>query len=134
PWPRPAPHSSPSTPGLACRPPACTGKTAWWSPPKPRSGGRTTSGSPSRTAGDRKSTRLNSSHLVISYAVFCLKKKNYKKLVLIPPLKGQGIPTVVLIAIVEKLDITSELISNASCTPTSITPPVAFLALMFYLK
>src|SRR5256885_6338070 len=29
-----------------------------------------------RPLGDRKSTRLNSSHLVISYAVFCLKKKN----------------------------------------------------------
>src|SRR5256885_8848080 len=29
-----------------------------------------------RRAQDRKSTRLNSSHLVISYAVFCLKKKN----------------------------------------------------------
>src|SRR3989454_2511870 len=28
------------------------------------------------TGEDRKSTRLNSSHLVISYAVFCLKKKN----------------------------------------------------------
>src|SRR5256885_12630772 len=28
---------------------------------------------------DRKSTRLNSSHLVISYAVFCLKKKNLRK-------------------------------------------------------
>src|SRR5256885_4201857 len=28
-----------------------------------------------RLAADRKSTRLNSSHLVISYAVFCLKKK-----------------------------------------------------------
>src|SRR5436190_14046613 len=27
--------------------------------------------------GDRKSTRLNSSHTVISYAVFCLKKKKY---------------------------------------------------------
>src|SRR5256885_1894866 len=27
--------------------------------------------------GDRKSTRLNSSHLVISYAVFCLKKKKH---------------------------------------------------------
>src|SRR5437899_10081745 len=27
---------------------------------------------------DRKSTRLNSSHLGISYAVFCLKKKKYK--------------------------------------------------------
>src|SRR5256885_12998417 len=30
---------------------------------------------PLRTDLDRKSTRLNSSHLVISYAVFCLKKK-----------------------------------------------------------
>src|SRR5688572_32385702 len=29
-----------------------------------------------RAAGDRKSTRLNSSHSQISYAVFCLKKKN----------------------------------------------------------
>src|SRR5687768_17904415 len=31
------------------------------------------------TATDRKSTRLNSSHGYISYAVFCLKKKNKKK-------------------------------------------------------
>src|SRR5438034_8764532 len=31
--------------------------------------------SPRRAARDRKSTRLNSSHTVISYAVFCLKKK-----------------------------------------------------------
>src|SRR5438034_2382338 len=30
------------------------------------------------TPRDRKSTRLNSSHTVISYAVFCLKKKKYK--------------------------------------------------------
>src|SRR5690606_41553155 len=29
--------------------------------------------------GDRKSTRLNSSHVKISYAVFCLKKKNKQK-------------------------------------------------------
>src|SRR5207244_13619978 len=29
--------------------------------------------------GDRKSTRLNSSHQIISYAVFCLKKKNKSK-------------------------------------------------------
>src|SRR5258708_27978896 len=28
-----------------------------------------------RSRGDRKSTRLNSSHQIISYAVFCLKKK-----------------------------------------------------------
>src|SRR6266850_4966051 len=31
---------------------------------------------PGNASRDRKSTRLNSSHLVISYAVFCLKKKN----------------------------------------------------------
>src|SRR5690625_6828271 len=30
-----------------------------------------------RALEDRKSTRLNSSHVAISYAVFCLKKKNY---------------------------------------------------------
>src|SRR5256885_11678054 len=32
-------------------------------------------------SGDRKSTRLNSSHLVISYAVFCLKKKKHNTFV-----------------------------------------------------
>src|SRR5690606_40951830 len=38
----------------------------------------TPSSATSRTTspGDRKSTRLNSSHVKISYAVFCLKKKN----------------------------------------------------------
>src|SRR5437773_2186806 len=30
-------------------------------------------------AQDRKSTRLNSSHITISYAVFCLKKKNWRR-------------------------------------------------------
>src|SRR6266446_5714625 len=33
------------------------------------------------SASDRKSTRLNSSHLVISYAVFCLKKKTSRRIV-----------------------------------------------------
>src|SRR2546426_7711729 len=35
---------------------------------------------PAGRDGDRKSTRLNSSHLVISYAVFCLKKKTNNEL------------------------------------------------------
>src|SRR2546426_3653266 len=39
--------------------------------------------------GDRKSTRLNSSHLVISYAVFCLKKKITE--LSIPQMIGIGI-------------------------------------------
>src|SRR5258705_6966652 len=57
------------------------------SAPPPRVGARGGNGVPSRDDGagaggrriayqrDRKSTRLNSSHLGISYAVFCLKKK-----------------------------------------------------------
>src|SRR2546427_7398991 len=35
-------------------------------------------GEPPHAVGDRKSTRLNSSHSQISYAVFCLKKKKKK--------------------------------------------------------
>src|ERR1035437_10142013 len=38
---------------------------------------------------DRKSTRLNSSHANISYAVFCLKKKNYRQRPL-PPRTSLG--------------------------------------------
>src|SRR5258708_16222224 len=34
--------------------------------------------------GDRKSTRLNSSHQIISYAVFCLKKKKQTHFLLLP--------------------------------------------------
>src|SRR5438874_10720590 len=50
-------------------------------------------------ARDRKSTRLNSSHVEISYAVFCLKKKTY-----VPRLSS----TVLLTA-------TVSLITSASC-------------------
>src|SRR2546430_7439565 len=39
-------------------------------------GDRTVNRQPEIGIGDRKSTRLNSSHSQISYAVFCLKKKN----------------------------------------------------------
>src|SRR5258708_28684964 len=35
-----------------------------------------------RGDGDRKSTRLNSSHQIISYAVFCLKKKKEEQIVI----------------------------------------------------
>src|SRR5438045_8743239 len=42
-------------------------------------GARDRSGSITCAGGDRKSTRLNSSHLGISYAVFCLKKKKKNK-------------------------------------------------------
>src|SRR5258707_8638009 len=38
-----------------------------------------------RATGDRKSTRLNSSHANISYAVFCLKKKKQAQLHFVQP-------------------------------------------------
>src|SRR5256885_12254965 len=41
---------------------------------------------------DRKSTRLNSSHLVISYAVFCLKKKNAVHAFNIPVSEARTVP------------------------------------------
>src|SRR3712207_7023573 len=55
---------------------ACLG-----SPPRPRAvadrnHARSSATHPTRPDQDRKSTRLNSSHANISYAVFCLKKKN----------------------------------------------------------
>src|SRR2546422_5017328 len=45
-------------------------------PPGPFQGGKPRPTHLGGPAGDRKSTRLNSSHGYISYAVFCLKKKN----------------------------------------------------------
>src|SRR5690606_15734473 len=50
-----------------------SGASAGWNPKKPS---RSTTLAPLQ---DRKSTRLNSSHVKISYAVFCLKKKKKKK-------------------------------------------------------
>src|SRR5438034_1703826 len=59
-------RSAARTPRLRTRPPNRGG------PPRGASPGRDRR---SPKAPDRKSTRLNSSHTVISYAVFCLKKK-----------------------------------------------------------
>src|SRR5256885_10510783 len=44
-----------------------------------------------RKLRDRKSTRLNSSHLVISYAVFCLKKKIAREVMALPHLCSVGV-------------------------------------------
>src|SRR2546430_3497071 len=45
--------------------------------------------------GDRKSTRLNSSHSQISYAVFCLKKKNTDHISGADPRPGSGLSPIV---------------------------------------
>src|SRR5690606_41595607 len=62
--------SLPACPG-ARRAPTCPAPAPGPAPPSPGPG------APCRCCRrDRKSTRLNSSHVKISYAVFCLKKKN----------------------------------------------------------
>src|SRR5256885_12042570 len=57
--------------------PVASVPTAWRALKEAASGGDRTrrKGTAAVTFRDRKSTRLNSSHLVISYAVFCLEKK-----------------------------------------------------------
>src|SRR2546426_1674684 len=56
------------------------GHHASWVPERPDPGDHRDKGVPEpMTHEDRKSTRLNSSHLVISYAVFCLKKKKKRQ-------------------------------------------------------
>src|SRR5438034_6252397 len=76
------PILSPTTRGTAARPVRTSTRRIWscapskpaWASPAPRMTVSPSSSIPWGTR-DRKSTRLNSSHTVISYAVFCLKKK-----------------------------------------------------------
>src|SRR5205807_3849767 len=60
---------------------------------------------------DRKSTRLNSSHLVISYAVFCLKKKNKHSQTTVTPCSH------------------SVLLLSSASSPTSLSPLLLFSVL-----
>src|SRR2546430_6056119 len=63
------PAPPPEDPGLLCRPSQLHG------PGKIEPDPRSLEFVATRSVADRKSTRLNSSHSQISYAVFCLKKK-----------------------------------------------------------
>src|SRR5439155_6567725 len=69
-------------------------------PPRNRLGGRRSEGGrdPRGDEADRKSTRLNSSHVAISYAVFCLKKKNKRRTIALPHV-AQPLPQTIAIGI-----------------------------------
>src|SRR5205807_8212394 len=69
---KPSPTVARATPAIVCRLGRCPKRT------NPRIGTRSTDRLVIKAdlEADRKSTRLNSSHLVISYAVFCLKIKS----------------------------------------------------------
>src|SRR5688500_19742086 len=75
-------RSHPHARGRGAEPPHATavggGRHRRRGPGRPGGAGSARALDPHR---DRKSTRLNSSHLVISYAVFCLKKKQYNGLI-----------------------------------------------------
>src|SRR5206468_5856613 len=87
----PVPHSFPTrrSSDLGATPRSCNGSAG---PRSPRYGVRSRRLSRRRSAGfcppDRKSTRLNSSHDQISYAVFCLKKKKQNILLFHHPNNG----------------------------------------------
>src|SRR5258708_9061237 len=66
---------SPPRPRAARRPVGGDPHPGAWMSKDPAAGAHASSGSSLSPAEDRKSTRLNSSHQIISYAVFCLKKK-----------------------------------------------------------
>src|SRR5256885_3334258 len=66
--------------------------------------------------GDRKSTRLNSSHLVISYAVFCLKKKNHATVVMSFRIADSHI----LMALAQSLSLPSSYKLRVSWTRTRV--------------
>src|SRR5256885_12411478 len=80
--------------------------------------GRVDAGGTMRVEGqvlDRKSTRLNSSHLVISYAVFCLNKNKQRALELALGAAGVVAPIVLYSAVADRV----------RRRPTSLTPDTA---------
>src|SRR5256884_1052830 len=85
-----------------------------------------------RPARDRKSTRLNSSHGYISYAVFCLKKKNHDALFARVPdgfvLDGQIVIATPHGLDVEVLQLPIPLASPRAAKP-AIETPASFIAL-----
>src|SRR5690349_22753426 len=70
----------PATPGGSATSRSVISRSAMgWSPPSDSRRRLPPTGRRSESERDRKSTRLNSSHVEISYAVFCLKKKKNKE-------------------------------------------------------
>src|SRR5256885_5503030 len=86
-------------------------------PPSGRTRGRRRTIGLPRDNSDRKSTRLNSSHLVISYAVFCLKKKS-----LIIVYELNSLLTKLMASASDSLDsaLTFELVVNLSAMHGSV--------------
>src|SRR5256885_4938468 len=84
--------------------------------------------SASSRSRDRKSTRLNSSHLVISYAVFCLKKKN-KNLYTLSPLNQYNVHAVVFIT---QASLLAHLrITDSTTTLTYIHSTICYIDILY---
>src|SRR5690606_39505414 len=79
---RSPPRASPGQVSVLCAPSKPPPRRGWRPPPPYAPKTPTEPASNSTNRQDRKSTRLNSSHVKISYAVFCLKKKKQAKRVI----------------------------------------------------
>src|SRR5258708_27432536 len=75
----------------------------------------------SRHRSDRKSTRLNSSHQIISYAVFCLKKNKS-----LPIFKPVLLPSIKNLSHILASEVTPSYDNFYDCLHTGITPPFSF--------
>src|SRR5690348_18060199 len=94
---------------------------------------RDISGKPRSRIGDRKSTRLNSSHPSISYAVFCLKKKKTKKMnhtVITTQMTTSNVVTIMHLYIGQVLITMSASYTNASILEIRIVAPYLYLTLI----
>src|SRR3712207_6996046 len=87
-----------------------TSSSGRWSPRRARTSRRRATPTRSRCTRDRKSTRLNSSHANISYAVFCLKKKNIKTCHF-PSIIGEAVLKVHLVQTIHVKQIQADILS-----------------------
>src|SRR5260221_9096643 len=76
---------------------------------------------------DRKSTRLNSSHTVISYAVFCLKKKKKNKLLITSP-KAMAKVIVEDVMATNKMTMNSEAMSGTPKTSNASSHEIIYIS------
>src|SRR3989442_10864606 len=79
-----------------------------------------------KSNGDRKSTRLNSSHVRISYAVFCLKKKKHTS-------ELQSRPHVVCPLLLEK-KVDTEIVADETSMDSMILAEINAIALHYFVQ
>src|SRR5690606_41082871 len=89
--------------------------------PQPRSSTCRPETCESARSKDRKSTRLNSSHVKISYAVFCLKKKKKQRVPSVPI--ARPLPPPATISTETQTQLEPRTVDHGPTRPTHLAPP-----------